>query len=155
MQIFLFIIDGKPGLRLDLHEAQAALEDRLRNDRDVSDVWWDDDSPYEARKYLYGSSHTDTAALEYHEVDFETTGQLIWPVTLADGEHKRDRAGRPPFGEAELTLTIVSGQYKEQVVRIIPEADWSEDRLRPHIVTSFAVNAGQALADRVTLKERT
>lgn len=154
MKIFLFTIDGKPGFRHTLHEAQAVLEEHLRDVRDISDVWWDDEHPYEARKYMYGSSHSDTA-VEDAEVDFETTDQLIWPVTLADGEHERRQNRILPWGGAELCLTVRTDRHKEQLVRVIPEKDWSEDRLRPHIVLNFAVNAGQALADHLTSKERT
>lgn len=85
MQIFLFVIDGVPGFRYDLAGAQVALGDRLRDNPNVSDVWWDDKHPYEARTYLYGASHTDYVAsgdpME-DDISWETTDQLIWPVTV-------------------------------------------------------------------------
>lgn len=155
MQIYLFTIHGKPEFRHTLAEAQAALEDHLRDRRDVTDVWWDDESPYVARTYMYGSLHEDTAVEGYDGADFETTDRLIWPVTLPDGERNTDQSSRLLTRGAELSLTIVTDHHKEQVSRMIPEEEWSEERLRPHIVLNFAVNAGQSLADHLNPKERT
>jgi hypothetical protein len=157
MQIFLFVIDGKPGYRTTLAEAQACLEDHLRDRRDVSDVWWDDERPHEARLYYYGASHSDyeadLAAGNDPDASWETTDQLIWPVHLSEGMRPMPPEPRLSCGGAELTLMVKTIRHKEQVVRIIPEKDWSDVRLRPHVVRSFAVDAGQVLADHLTSKE--
>jgi len=159
MKIFLFVIEGTPGYRLSLAEAQACLEDHLRDRRDVSDVWWDDENPYEARVYLYGASHSDyeadVAAGVDPNADWETTGQLIWPVTLPDSGHTRKQEEVLPFGGAELSLTIRTDHHKEDFLRVIPDLTWSDNTLRPLITMNFAVNAAQALIDRWTSKERT
>jgi len=154
MEIFLFVIDGRPGMRLSLHEAQACLEENLRDQRDVSDIWWDDESPYEARRYLYGSSHTDTALDDEAEVDFETTDQIIWPVIL-----EVDNPGKPlgplEFGGVEMIMEVRTRTEKHQIIEAVTESVWSESRIRPHVVSHFAAWAGMALADHWIKKERT
>lgn len=150
MQLFLFVVNGTPGYRTSLSDAQACLEEHLRDLSDVSDVWWDDHDPLYARKYMYGSSHEETA-VEDAEVNFETTEQLIWPVEvpeLPEQPAKEDRYSLFPGG-AEMTMSVVTGTGKIQMIRRVPETDWSEDRLKPHLITTFAVRAGRALADEI------
>lgn len=156
MQIFLFVIDGIPRCRASLAQAQAALEDYLRELPGTSDVWWDDERPYEARRYLYSSSHTDTA-VEDAEVDFEVTEKLIWPVELPGDDHTRGPDVQLFSLGAKLSLEVKTDQGKYQLMRAVSQREWSEKRLRPHLVLNFATNAGQALADRLTQnpKERT
>lgn len=158
MKIYLFTIDGKPKHRCSLAEAQAVLEDYIRGRRDVTDVYWDDEYPYEARVYLYGSSHSDFGRDPedpYKDMNFETTDQLIWPVDLGVNEEPSRPGHRCPFGGAELTMTIRTQGQKGQFIRSIPEDVWDEEHLRGHVIMSFATNAGQALADHWKLKERT
>jgi hypothetical protein len=156
MQIFLYIVDGKPNFRRSLAEAQAVLEDHLRDLRDVTDVWWDDDSPYEARKYMYGASHSDFEADGYDaEIDWETTEQIIWPVELGDGEPSVDPVPFVLGGGVIMDLTWRTERGRYSFTRTVPLAEMTEERLRPHIITSFAMSASQALADLWTSKERT
>jgi hypothetical protein len=156
MKIYLFINDGRPDYRCSVAEVQAVLEDQFRERRDVTDVWWDDEDPLRARLYMYGSSHSDYGLDPddpYKNLDFETTDQLIWPMSLSEEECKPIR--RCPLGGAELTMTIRTDRMKSQLVRSIPEDVWNEERLREHVIMSFAVNAGQSLADHWKSKERT
>lgn len=157
MKIYLFVLDGKPGYRCSVEEAQAVLEDHLRDRRDVSDVWWDDENPYEARVYMYGSSHSDYGLDPedpYKDLNFETTDQIIWPVTIPEDECKPVQ--RNPFGGAELTLTVRVDGRCDQIIRSIPETDWNESRIpRSFLLLNFAAEAGQAMVDHWKSKERT
>lgn len=157
MQIFLFIVNGKPGYRLTLEAAQACLEDHLRSRRDITDVWWDDESPYEARTYLYGASHSDFEAEGYDaEISWETTDQLIWPVMLSpevkSAAEKLDSLF--PSG-AEMIMSIKTDKGKCQFVRHIPLGPWAEKWMRPRLITDFATEAGQSLAAHWTNEEST
>lgn len=154
MELFLFIIGNRPGYRRTLHEAQAVLEDHLRDQQGISDVWWDDEEPYWARTYLYGSSHSDTA-VDDAPVDFETTDQLIWPITIPALEPKvKTLDPLFPMG-AEMVLTVTTMTEKHQVVECVTESEWCKEEFRPYIITHFAAQAGQTLASNWTSKEST
>jgi hypothetical protein len=156
MQIYLFVIDGRPSFRTELHHAQAVLEDHLLTKRDVSDVWWDDNCPYEARMYLYGSSHSDYGRDPedpYKDLDFETTDQIIWPVTIPGSKIEAEQLDPDFLGGAELQFEVKTRVGRDTLVRTVPPDEWSNKNLRPHIISLFAMNAGQALADRWTSKE--
>lgn len=156
MRLYLFVIDGKPMVRIDLHLAQAALEDHLRERRDVSDVWWDDKYPYEARTYLYeGSSHLKYISIpegEDEETCFETTDQLIWPVDLA-GIPSAPIDILDPAG-ARLSLSVTTRQGKSEFDRVIPEQEWADNRMGTALLISkFALDAAYGLGDVLNPKE--
>lgn len=158
MKIFLFVIDGRPTFRTTLIGAQAALEDRLWGREGVSDVWWDDARPYEARVYLYGSSHSDYGADPedpYKDVSFETTEQLIWPVEVGADHSPAERLDPLVPGGVELSMEVRTDEGSWKIIRRETSDFWSEKHLRPHLITHFAVHAGHELADRWTDKEST
>lgn len=161
MLLYLFVLNGQPTARTELHRAQAALEDHLRDRRDVSDVWWSNDNPYIPRVYLYGGSHSDYEADVAAGVDpqssWEEQDQLIWPLEL-------DEPPQVPVTLTELpgvtmTLSVVKSddRTKTEMTRVVPQTEW--DRwVRPgagpllplHI---FAVEAAQAIGDKLSKKE--
>lgn len=156
MKIYVFMIDGKPRIRTDWRQAQSALEDHLRDRRDVSDVYWGDegDERWEARVYLYGSSHCDISANPeddpYQGVNFETTDRLIWEFDLALPE----RAPVPQDALTEglgalLELRITTEKGVESVTRAVPKSEWEgEHWVRGHAVWGFATETALNLGIR-------
>lgn len=149
MLLYLFILDGKPAYRTDLHRAQAALEDRLLERRDVSEVWWDDANPLRTRLYLYGGSHSDYEADEAagtdSSVSWETTDQLIWPMEVAEAStipiNILDPAG------ARMSLSVVTREGKKEYDRVIPREQWSKGIVEHNVLLmSFALDAAYGLS---------
>lgn len=145
MQIFLFVIDGKPGYRPSLHEAQACLEDHLIDAQNLSEVQWGDvgDDRYGAYLWAYGGNFDEAAP---------HTGQIIWPITVELPVEKLD-----PLmpGGAELVMTVLTDNGKNQIIERVSREVWDEARIRPHIVMHFASRAGRTLGDHWIKKEST
>lgn len=152
MLLYLFVLNGQPTARTELHRAQAALEDHLRDRRDVSDVWWSDENPYIPRVYLYGGSHSDYEANEAVGVDamegdisWEEHDQLIWPMELPEAPTNPinilDPAG------ARMSLSIVTREGKREYDRVIPEEQWSKGIVEHNVLLmSFALDAAYGLS---------
>ncbi len=146
MQIYVFTIDGKPRIRTDWRQAQSALEDHLRDRRDVSDVHWADegDERWRATVYLYGCSHSDISANPeddpYREMNFETTDQLIWEFDL--GEVKETPVSQDALVQgmgALLELRITTETGVESVTRAVPKPEWEGPHwMRGHALWRFA-----------------
>jgi hypothetical protein len=157
--LYLFVLDGRPAHRTELHMAQAVLEDHLRTRRDVSDVWWPEDNPYVPRVYLYGGSHSDYEANEAAGVDamesdisWEEQDQLIWPVEIEP--HAVPAVSSPlDLLGTKMTLSVVTSTEKAQMTRVIPESEWSEKRIQPFLITMFATEAARGVAEALRSKE--
>lgn len=151
MQIFLFVIDGKPGFRTELVPAQACLEGHLQERRDVSEVWWDDEYPYQARLYLYdGASHRAFMAIpegENETICYETTDQLIFPVEIGDVTTGRGHLDILDPGAAHLSLSVVTETGTEEVTRVVPQWPTVVAR-RTALLASFAWDTASAMAGR-------
>lgn len=141
MQIFLFIIDGVPGYRFTLAEAQAVLEDHLIEKHNLSEVQWGDDGDARYGAYLWGFSGENA----------DHSGQIIWPQALTRKE--RNPALDP--GDVEMSLTIRTAEEKSDLTRYIPGFTWEDPLLRAAAIRDFGRSAGLALADHWTTKERT
>jgi hypothetical protein len=156
MRLYLFVIDGKPGFRTELHQAQACLEDHLRDRRDVSDVWWDDERPETARLYLYDGTHVTymgTPEGEDSEISYEEIGPLIFPVEVAflGTNPVLDPLG--PLG-ARLTLSVQTETGTETVTRAVPEGEWPvKGHARGTLLGSFAVETAFAMGIRWSTQE--
>lgn len=151
MELFLFILDGKPGYRRTLSEAQSCLEDHFHDDRSISAVQWGDDGDERYGAYLWNTGTGWDEAAPH-------SGQIIWPVTVAEQEVVTERTRDVAlFGEgtAELTLTIRTDRHKAQMSEIISGSAWHEVGLRAFMITKFATNAAQALSSHWTNKEST
>lgn len=150
MRLYLFVINGKPLVRTKLHRAQAALEDHLRGRRDVSDVWWDDENPYQARIYLYGCSHSDFGRDPedpYADMNFETTDQLIFPTDLNWTPSAPTEQGPPG---TLMSLSITSRDGKWEFDRVVPDDVWSGGVIGKNLLLSqFAMDATYGLGDRL------
>lgn len=162
MLIYLFTIDGKPGFRTELHMAQAALEDKLRDRRDVSDVWWNDKNPYIPRVYLYGGSHSDYEANEAAGVDamegnisWEEEDQLIFPVEV--GEVAPPAASLDQLGPVivQLSTTVSSREGTRTITRGFSESNWPTDaKGKADRLKSFNRDVEWALINEWINKER-
>lgn len=152
MELFLFIVDGKPGFRLDLSDAQACLEDHLLDDRSISQVQWGDEGDERYGAYLWKTS------LGFDE-RAPHSGQVIWPVTVPEQAVVADPAVRDtsPFlsGSAELTLTVRTDRGKTQVSQTLSAEMWSETGLRAYVMAGFATNAAAAISMHFADKEST
>lgn len=155
MKIYLFIINGRPGFRTDWRDAQACLEEHLRDQRDVSDVWWEDEGEdrWYARKYLYGSSHSDISGNPeddpYLGVNFETTDRLIWEAEVPDPAAEKPLSLDPllPSVGAIFELTIRSKDGKESATHVVSTPEWEGPHwMRGHALWRFvsetALNIG-------------
>lgn len=156
MRIYLFTIDGTPGARTELHGAQAALEDHFRKRQDVSDVWWDDEDPYNPRLYLYGPTHADWASLAEpwdSDISFEEIGSVIFPLDLAEVPSEPPLSILDPAG-ARLSLSVTTRKGTETVTRVIPEVEWREAALsRGSILGRFAMDTALAMGIRWSTQE--
>lgn len=161
MRLYLFVIDGKPTARTELHMAQAVVEDRLLERREVSEIWWDDENPYIPRQYLYGASHSDYLEAEAAAVDadvsWEQQEQFIWPVDV--GEESSDPL--PPLEVTGVTLTMSvvmpDKRTKTELIRVVPQDEWDTWRSYKSSPTlplhAFAVEAAQAIDETLDKKE--
>lgn len=159
MRLYLFTIDGKPGLRTELHMAQAAVEDTLRDRRDVSDVWWGEENPYIPRVYLYGGSHGGyeaalAAGVEAMEADisWEEQDQLIFPVDVpVDSAIDTPRSDLPGV---TMTLSVVTPNRKTELSRVMPMGVWNDSALRrAQTVAMFAAEAAHHVSAALTPEE--
>lgn len=145
MKIYLFAINGRPGFRTDWRDAQAALEEHMRDHPDVSDIYWGDEGEerWRAVRYFYGSSHSDISANPeddpYRGVDFETTDQLIWEVEVPVEPEQPNHALRHFGVGAEIELSIRTPEGTTTVNRRVPKPVWDASPLdRGQILMSFA-----------------
>lgn len=122
MRLYLYVTNGIPHAKTELATAQAAVEDHLRDRRDVSDVWWDEETPYIPRLYFYGASHSDYLADEDAEISWEQTDPYIFPVNVGAP------APLPPVFDnpdgVALTFRAVTTSGKAEMNRVIPLTDW-------------------------------
>ena len=148
MKIYLFTINGRPGFRTDWRDAQACLEDHLRDRRDVTDVYWGDegDERWYARVYLYGSSHSDISANPeddpYLGVNFETTDQLVWEMEVPSPDEPEVPVMMDPMMPgigARLERKVITKNRKESVTEVVPQAEWevNPEWQRGHILWAF------------------
>lgn len=146
MTLYAFVINGTPGYRATLEEAQAAIEDHFI-DRGYSHLEWGKDGDERYGAYLWDdSAGWDQPAP--HEP------RLIWPwanVGLSL-DVSQDHSGLGPLElcSAEIAMTVRTRQGKTEFLRCYPEAEWDDDRLRPHLITTFAVRAGNELAKHLS-----
>lgn len=150
MELFLFIIKDRPGYRRTLHEAQACLEDHLY-DKGYDDVRWGDEGDEQYGAWLWAPQGLSSDPYE----PATWSEQIIWAVNVPDPEPKTPAVDPLfPVG-AEMVMTVKTLTGSHQIVECVTEDVWNEERIRPHIVTQFAVRAGQTLADNWTTKEPT
>lgn len=146
MTLYAFIIDGVPGFRTTLDEAQAAVEDHYV-DRGYSSLEWGEHGDERYGAYLWDCG-IDMDEVMPHEP------QLIWPVDGVGPEQdvSEDHSGLGPseLCEAELTLTVRTHTGKTEFLRCYGATDWNEDRLRPHLITTFAARAGLYLSKHLS-----
>jgi hypothetical protein len=132
MLLYLYLIDGTPRAGTDLHQIQAALEDKLRERRDVSDVWWSEERPYIPRVYLYGGSHSDyeadVSAGVDPQFDWEEQDQLIFPMDLAE-PGKTVISPLDTLGPVvvQLSMTLTTQEGTRTITRGFPEQNWPRD----------------------------
>jgi len=156
MRLYLYVIDGKPAVRTELHQAQASLEDHLRDRRDVSDVWWDDHSPLWARTYLYGASHQEAMAAETASVEadisWENTDQVIFPVDLDDV--MVPVAPTLDLPGVTMSLTVVTSEKKADLTRVVPKDLWDASQLdHSKMIIMFAAEAAHGVAGALRSEE--
>lgn len=156
MLLYLYLIDGKPQARTDLELAQAALEDKLRERRDVSDIWWGDENPYIPRVYLYGGLHSDylaaEAADEDAEISWEEEDQLIFPVEIPEpqvptepvtGLKALDSLGPVTV---QLVMTVASKDGTRTIMRGFSDQNWPRDaKGKANCLKSFTSDVEWAL----------
>jgi hypothetical protein len=146
MKIYVFMVEGQPRIRTDWRQAQGALEDHLRDQRDVSDVHWADegDERWRATVYLYGCSHSDISANPeddpYQGMNFETTDQLIWEFDIGGvTEMPVPQDGLIEGMGALLELRITTETGVESVTRAVPKPEWEGPHwMRGHALWRFA-----------------
>lgn len=149
MTLYAFILDGVPGYRTTLEQAQAAVEEHYI-DKGYSHLEWGKDGGER-----YGAHLWDDNAGWDQPAPHEP--RLIWPwdnvgpstdVSTSTEGH----AGLGPLElcEAELIMTVRTRKGKTEFLRCYGETDWNEDRIRPHLVTTFAVHAGNELAKHLS-----
>jgi hypothetical protein len=128
MLMYLYLIDGKPQATTELNRAQGELEDKLLERRDVTEVWWDDESPLWARVYLYGGTHQQVmdaeAADEDSEVSWETTDQLIFPMDVGEPQTGLTRLDQLGPVVVQFSMTISSKDGTRTITRGFPEHHW-------------------------------
>ncbi len=147
MTLYAFILNGVPAFRETLEEAQSAIEDSYL-DRGYDHLQWGTEGDKRFGAYLWGFGFGEPGNPAPYEP------KLIWEWKgvgrSADVSESADRLNPMEVGGAELTLTIRTRAKKVQFLRCYSEAEWDEDRLRPHLVTTFATRAGIDLADYVS-----
>lgn len=160
MYLYLFVLDGRPAHRTELHQAQAALEDSIRTRRDVSDVWWSEDNPCVPRVYLYGASHSDYEANEAAGVDameadisWEEQDQLIWPVEIEPNAIPAVPSPLDVLG-TRMTLSVITSAEKAEMTRVVPQELWDVSRLdHAKMIILFAAEAAHGVAGALSSKE--
>lgn len=132
MLLYLYLINGTPRASSDLSQAQTIVGDKLKERRDVSDVWWYDDHPYIPRQYLYGASHSEWLAAEEAgeeaDISWEEMDQLIFPVDVPE-------PGITPLSPMEmlgpvviqLSTTISTPEGARTITRGLPQSQWPND----------------------------
>jgi hypothetical protein len=133
--------------------AQAALEDNLRDRRDVSDVWWNDTNPYTPRVYLYGASHSDYEADEFAELDWEEGEQLIWPVEIEFEATPVSPLTLDATG-TKMTLAVTTSAGKAEMTRVVPEEQWAASLVEhSKMIIMFAAEAAHGVAGALSPEE--
>jgi hypothetical protein len=144
MTLYAFVIGGVPGFRTTLDAAQGAVEDHYV-DRGYSHLEWGEQGGEQYGAYIWEFGGEEPAPYE---------SQLIWPWDGAGpaDDASEDHSGLGPLElcEAELTMTVRTRTSKTQFVRCYGAQDWNEDRLRPHLITTFATRAGLDLAKHLS-----
>lgn len=131
MLIYVFTLDGEPGFRTGLHQAQAVMEEKIRDRRDVSDVWWSDDNPYIPRVYLYGGSHADYEAAQAGdydaEISWEEDRQLIWPMEVPDPVSPVTPLDQLGPVVVQLSMTVSYKEGTRTITRGFSDQHWPGD----------------------------
>lgn len=146
MTLYAFVINGEPKVRDTLEAAQAAVEDHYI-DRGYSHLEWGEEGDDRFGAYLWGFG------LGWNE-PAPREDRLIWelknvgPSTEVSQEHSG--LGPMELCAAELTMTVRTRTGKTEFLRCYSAEDWEEDRLRPHLITTFAVRAGNELAQHLS-----
>ena len=149
MEIFMFVMNDEPHFRKTLAEAQAALEDYHIDEKGYAGVQWGDEGNDQ-----YGAWLTFEYAMNPEDPDVKWSGQIIWPTEVDTALDRDVRLSPFDFCAAQMSLSVTTAEGKKQIMNAVSEADWNDLRLRPHLITGFAMKAGQSLADHWTREGR-